>query len=178
MHAMVRQRNKHRTFHSLFTYFSNHEFLSQPITGKGGKFSGGFDISSFSDVQGGQSMIYLSSQFMYDQTAVLITILSLLLFFAVMQPKVGYIAIDILTDTVEGIWSFHLSQLAIGLKWRIVLTFFLCIIVETAATKPSVAAIDGLALGGGLEVAMVLSVFILVSFSYISYSSVITLVEI
>jgi enoyl-CoA hydratase/carnithine racemase len=50
--------------------------------------------------------------------------------------------------------------------------------VETAATKPSVAAIDGLALGGGLEVAMVLSVFILVSFSYISYSSVITLVEI
>ncbi|KAK3164335.1 hypothetical protein QOZ80_1AG0016180 [Eleusine coracana subsp. coracana] len=66
------------------------------VTGKGGKFSGGFDISSFSDVQGGQMM----------------------------QPKVGYIAIDILTDTVE------------------------------AATKPSVAAIDGLALGGGLEVAM------------------------
>ncbi|OEL15446.1 Glyoxysomal fatty acid beta-oxidation multifunctional protein MFP-a [Dichanthelium oligosanthes] len=66
------------------------------VTGKGGKFSGGFDISSFGGVQGGQMM----------------------------QPKVGYIAIDILTDTVE------------------------------AATKPSVAAIDGLALGGGLEVAM------------------------
>ncbi|AQK91465.1 enoyl-CoA hydratase1 [Zea mays] len=66
------------------------------VTGKGGKFSGGFDISSFGGVQGGQTM----------------------------QPKVGYIAIDILTDTVE------------------------------AATKPSVAAIDGLALGGGLEVAM------------------------
>ncbi|XP_066306293.1 peroxisomal fatty acid beta-oxidation multifunctional protein MFP2-like isoform X1 [Miscanthus floridulus] len=41
-----------------------------------------------------------------------------------MQPKVGYIAIDMLTDTVE------------------------------AATKPSVAAIDGLAIGGGLELAM------------------------
>jgi enoyl-CoA hydratase/3-hydroxyacyl-CoA dehydrogenase len=41
-----------------------------------------------------------------------------------MQPKVGYIAIYILIDAVE------------------------------AATKPSVAAIDGLALGGGLEVAM------------------------
>ncbi|TVU20971.1 hypothetical protein EJB05_30578 [Eragrostis curvula] len=66
------------------------------VTGKGGKFSGGFDIGSFGSVQGGQAM----------------------------QPKVGYIAIDILTDTVE------------------------------AATKPSVAAIDGLALGGGLEVAM------------------------
>ncbi|KAL6838206.1 hypothetical protein ACP4OV_031976 [Aristida adscensionis] len=66
------------------------------VTGKGGKFSGGFDISSFGGVQGGQMV----------------------------QPKVGYIAIDILTDTLE------------------------------AASKPSVAAIDGLALGGGLEVAM------------------------
>jgi enoyl-CoA hydratase/3-hydroxyacyl-CoA dehydrogenase len=66
------------------------------VTGKGGKFSGGFDISSFGSVQGGK----------------------------VEQPKVGYISIDIITDTLE------------------------------AATKPSVAAIDGLALGGGLEVAM------------------------
>ncbi|KAF2289158.1 hypothetical protein GH714_029166 [Hevea brasiliensis] len=40
------------------------------------------------------------------------------------QPKRGFISVDILTDTVE------------------------------AARKPSVAAIDGLALGGGLEVAM------------------------
>ncbi|XP_072954071.1 glyoxysomal fatty acid beta-oxidation multifunctional protein MFP-a isoform X2 [Typha angustifolia] len=40
------------------------------------------------------------------------------------QPKVGYISIEIITDLLEG------------------------------ATKPSVAAIDGLALGGGLEVAM------------------------
>ncbi|CAN1806896.1 Glyoxysomal fatty acid beta-oxidation multifunctional protein MFP-a [Linum perenne] len=40
------------------------------------------------------------------------------------QPKPGYISVEILTDTVE------------------------------AARKPSVAAIDGLALGGGLEVAM------------------------
>ncbi|MBA0739695.1 hypothetical protein Gogos_012934, partial [Gossypium gossypioides] len=41
------------------------------------------------------------------------------------QPKSGYISVEVLTDTIE------------------------------AARKPSVAAIDGLALGGGLEVAMV-----------------------
>ncbi|MBA0650307.1 hypothetical protein Goklo_017737 [Gossypium klotzschianum] len=44
---------------------------------------------------------------------------------AVQQPKPGYVSVEVLTDTIE------------------------------AARKPSVAAIDGLALGGGLEVAMV-----------------------
>ncbi|KAG4129172.1 hypothetical protein ERO13_D09G061900v2 [Gossypium hirsutum] len=44
---------------------------------------------------------------------------------AVQQPKSGYVSVEVLTDTIE------------------------------AARKPSVAAIDGLALGGGLEVAMV-----------------------
>ncbi|CAL9765891.1 glyoxysomal fatty acid beta-oxidation multifunctional protein MFP-a-like [Musa acuminata AAA Group] len=66
------------------------------ITGAKGKFSGGFDITAFGGVQGGSTE----------------------------QPKIGYISIDLLTDTLEG------------------------------ARKPSVAAIDGLALGGGLEVAM------------------------
>ncbi|OAY81349.1 Glyoxysomal fatty acid beta-oxidation multifunctional protein MFP-a [Ananas comosus] len=66
------------------------------VTGAGGKFSGGFDITAFGDIQGGKME----------------------------QPKVGYISMDIITDTLEG------------------------------AKKPSVAAIDGLALGGGLEVAM------------------------
>jgi enoyl-CoA hydratase/3-hydroxyacyl-CoA dehydrogenase len=68
------------------------------MTGKGGKFSRGFDISSFSDVQDGQSMIYFSSQFLHDHS-----LSYLILFLAVMQPKVGYIAIDILIDAVEGI---------------------------------------------------------------------------
>ncbi|WOH13005.1 hypothetical protein DCAR_0832514 [Daucus carota subsp. sativus] len=66
------------------------------ITGEKGKFSGGFDITAFGGLQGGKSQ----------------------------APKPGYVAIEILSDTVE------------------------------AARKPSVAAIDGLALGGGLEVAM------------------------
>ncbi|KAF3324702.1 glyoxysomal fatty acid beta-oxidation multifunctional protein MFP-a-like protein [Carex littledalei] len=66
------------------------------VTGAKGKFSGGFDISAFGDVQGGKRE----------------------------QPKVGFISIEVITDTLEG------------------------------AKKPSVAAIDGLALGGGLEVAM------------------------
>ncbi|KAI5006619.1 hypothetical protein ZWY2020_033862 [Hordeum vulgare] len=72
-------------------------------TGKGGKFSRGFDISSFGDLHSGK----------------------------IEQPKVAYISIDILTELLEG------------------------------ATKPSVAAIDGLCLGGGLEVSMVLFFFIL-----------------
>jgi hypothetical protein len=35
-----------------------------------------------------------------------------------MRPKFGYIARDIVTDTVEVIWSVHLPQLAIGLKMK------------------------------------------------------------
>ncbi|CAF2126566.1 unnamed protein product [Brassica napus] len=66
------------------------------VTGAKGKFSGGFDISGFGEIQKG----------------------------TMKEPKVGYISIDILTDLLE------------------------------AAKKPSVAAIDGLALGGGLELSM------------------------
>ncbi|KAH8495042.1 hypothetical protein H0E87_018285 [Populus deltoides] len=58
------------------------------ITGAKGKFSGGFDISSFGGVQGGK----------------------------LNEPKPGFISVEVLSDTVE------------------------------AAKKPSVAAIDGLAL--------------------------------
>lgn len=66
------------------------------ITGARGVFSGGFDISAFSGLQGG----------------------------TVEQPKSGYISVEFLTTILEG------------------------------SRKPSVAAIDGVALGGGLEVAM------------------------
>lgn len=67
------------------------------LTGEGGVFSGGFDISAFGAIQRNKTE----------------------------QLKVDYISIDVLTDTLE------------------------------AAGKPSVAAIDGLALGGGLEISMV-----------------------
>ncbi|XP_047311340.1 glyoxysomal fatty acid beta-oxidation multifunctional protein MFP-a-like [Impatiens glandulifera] len=66
------------------------------VTGAKGKFSGGFDITAFGGLQGGKAK----------------------------PMKPGWVAVEILTDTLE------------------------------AARKPSVAAIDGLALGGGLEVAM------------------------
>ncbi|XP_061349079.1 glyoxysomal fatty acid beta-oxidation multifunctional protein MFP-a isoform X1 [Gastrolobium bilobum] len=65
------------------------------VTGAKGKFSGGFDITSFGGAQEAKE-----------------------------RPKPGWISVEIITDTIE------------------------------AARKPSVAAIDGLALGGGLEVAM------------------------
>ncbi|XP_021741203.1 peroxisomal fatty acid beta-oxidation multifunctional protein MFP2-like [Chenopodium quinoa] len=66
------------------------------VTGAKGKFSGGFDITTFGGIQNGKTE----------------------------SPKRGYVAVEVLTDIVE------------------------------ASRKPSVAAIDGLALGGGLEVAM------------------------
>lgn len=66
------------------------------VTGANGRFSGGFDITAFAKFQAGNSP----------------------------APKLGFVSVDILADTLE------------------------------AARKPSVAAIDGLALGGGLEVAM------------------------
>ncbi|KAL8196130.1 hypothetical protein R6Q57_025130 [Mikania cordata] len=68
--------------------------------GAKGKFSGGFDINAFGELQEGKG----------TSTGLV--------------SKPGYVSIDILSDTME------------------------------AARKPSVAAIDGLALGGGLEVAM------------------------
>ncbi|XP_020689146.1 glyoxysomal fatty acid beta-oxidation multifunctional protein MFP-a isoform X1 [Dendrobium catenatum] len=67
------------------------------VTGSRGKFSGGFDISAFSAIQGGK----------------------------IGQPNADFISIEIVTNTLE-----------------------------VGAKKPSVAAIDGLALGGGLEIAM------------------------
>lgn len=66
------------------------------VTGAKGKFSGGFDITAFSGLQGGKTAM----------------------------PKPGFVSVEVLSDTCE------------------------------AAKKPSVAAIEGLALGGGLEVAM------------------------
>ncbi|CAL2226942.1 unnamed protein product [Prunus armeniaca] len=67
------------------------------ITGAKGKFSGGFDITAFGGLQGGQKD----------------------------ESKPGFMSVEVITDIFEG------------------------------TSKPSVAAIDGLALGGGLEVAMV-----------------------
>ncbi|KAL1803729.1 hypothetical protein DCAR_0935440 [Daucus carota subsp. sativus] len=66
------------------------------VTGANGRFSGGFDITAFRKFQAGNSP----------------------------APKLGYVSVEILADTLED------------------------------AKKPAVAAIDGLALGGGLEVAM------------------------
>lgn len=45
------------------TICSSEETVSyyfKPLTGKGGKFSGGFDISSFGDLHSGKSMLHSS----------------------------------------------------------------------------------------------------------------------
>ncbi|CAL5343342.1 unnamed protein product [Camellia sinensis] len=54
----------------------------------------------------------------------MVTLSSNVILLMIAPPKPSFISVEVLTDTVE------------------------------AARKPSVAAIDGLALGGGLEVAM------------------------
>ncbi|KAF9622219.1 hypothetical protein IFM89_030077 [Coptis chinensis] len=95
------------------------------VTGARGKFSGGFDITAFGGLQGGKGMIVVLYALHPSNPTVYYHVLTVpFVTFAVEQPKPGYISIEIITDTVEG------------------------------ARKPSVAAVDGLALGGGLEVAM------------------------
>lgn len=73
------------------------------------------------------------------------------------QPKVGYVSIDIITDTLEGIvgdFAIH-PQIKISNCYKQDLWCETPFLSVSGARKPSVAAIDGLALGGGLEVAMV-----------------------
>lgn len=76
-------------------------------------------------------------------------------------PKLGYVSVEILADTLEGRVLIICSAVT-----HISITLTLPLYCFTDAKKPAVAAIDGLALGGGLEVAMVSSLFSLESRKY------------
>jgi len=70
------------------------------------------------------------------------------------EERPGFLAVEVITDIFEGTcmciyiynWIFFKEDKC---------CVFDCLLCVSAADKPSVAAIDGLAIGGGLEIAMV-----------------------
>lgn len=74
-------------------------------TGAKGKFSGGFDITAFGGLQGGQKGMLAGLCFDQSGNALISTKFIMLLLYLTAEPKPGYISVEVITDTLEGIQS-------------------------------------------------------------------------
>lgn len=136
-------------------------FLFMFWAGAKGKFSGGFDINAFPKIQNKSSKCCC----LYPVLLICwLNISSELVLFliTVPAPKPGFVSLEILSDVVAGIFWHVLSKSGESYHYMgQIIVLSMCLIhslssnLVSAAKKPFVAAVDGLALGGGLEVAMV-----------------------
>lgn len=141
---------------AFFFFYSTSSFCYLSLwTGQNGKFSGGFDITAFDGIRGRMSMV-IDQYFFWILEA--IQRLTFLLWFWNSRAAWNwcicryhyryfwrYISVDASNFTI----CYFGVPVEYG-SW-----IFLLYTYSSGAKKPSVAAIDGLSLGGGLEIAMV-----------------------
>jgi hypothetical protein len=122
--------------------------------GAKGRLCGGFEINAFGNKPSKNEVLckFCCRHFQF---------LKLISFMSPENENPGSLSIDFLTDMVEG--NSYCSCSTPCLPTRHFSSF-----EKLCAHKPSVAAIDGVALGGGLEVAMVCNMFRLCCYNDVS----------